>query len=193
MRVKLVFLTLIWIGFTIRLCVGTELHHHVYYYPLQPYIYEDTTSGQTTGMIVEILQNAMIYCIERQTGIKMRFHYYKIFEGHKDYTAFIQSNFQQGTGRVAEAKPPSYLWMGPFLSLDVPNPHHTWVNGAFQMALSPGAYVVADRDLVSWKWKMVEGIRNCRNYFVLAVLISICMGTIVYLIVSDTTLFSTTI
>eukprot|EP00111_Clytia_hemisphaerica_P009759 TCONS_00028612-protein len=165
------------------------LNHRIYYYPLKPYLYKDENTGQTKGLLLEIIEMAMVYCIERAQGIKMKFHWYQRFNNHSHYINLLQSNFFDNETRVTnfpEYSSSDYLWLGPFLSIevDVFNPTYTWVNRAFQLALSPGAYVILDRRHVSWKWKMWDGIKNCQNYLVLAVMLCICMGTLVYLIES---------
>ena len=163
------------------------LNHRIYYYPLKPYLYEDEKTGETKGLLREIIQMAMIYCIERAQGIKMKFHWYQRFDNHSHYIDLLQSDFFTNETQVTnfpEYRSSDYLWLGPFLSIEV-NASYTWVNRAFQLALSPGAYVIVDRRHVSWKWKMWDGIKNCQNYLVLAVMLCICMGTLVYLIVSE--------
>ena len=176
------------------------LEHRIYYYPMVPYLYEE--QNQTKGLLREIIENAMVYCIERAHGIKMKFHWYKRFRNHGDYINFLESPFFDPKifqSRIPEFNPlkNDYLWLGPFMSLEVntvvnENNTYEWVNRGFEMAISPGAYVIVNRDRVSWKGKLVVGIKDCQNYLALAILLCMCSGMLVYLIVSYLAFFPNT-
>lgn len=168
------------------------IEHRIYYYPVVPYIYME--QNQTKGLLREIIENAMVYCIERAKGIKMKFHWYQRFSNHSDYVNFLESPFfdpKIKQARIPEYNPAKldYLWLGPFVSLEVntvvdQNKTYEWVNRGFEIAMSPGAYVIINRDRVSWKGKLVEGIKDCQNYLALAILLCMCSGMLVFLIVS---------
>lgn len=170
----------------------TFIEHRIYYYPVVPYIYLE--QNQTKGLLREIIENAMVYCVERAQGIKMKFHWYQRFNNHSDYINFIESPFFNPN--IREERIPEYnstnrdyLWLGPFMSLEVDtvvdqNRTYGWVNRGFEIAMSPGAYVIVNRDRVSWKGKLVEGIKDCQNYLALATLLCMCSGMLVFLIVS---------
>ena len=164
------------------------MEHRIYYYPMVPYIYEE--DNQTKGMLKEIVENAMVYCVERAHGYKVRFHWYRRFHNYSDYISFIESPFyDKAHERIPEYNQSlgEYLWLGPFMSLEAhvaPGKEYQWVNRGFQLAVSPGAYVIVGKSRVSWVGKLVEGIKNCQNYLALAILLCMCAGMLVYLIVS---------
>ena len=161
------------------------LHHHVYYWNFKPYIYKsNSTKNGVDGMLPEILNTAFLYCRGQNEGVTMEFHYYNKLKSHKDYLKFIRSNFTRGEGLLKEVTPDSYLWLGPFLSTEVNSKNHSWVNRGLRLTESPTAHVIVLQSWINWKYKMLEGVKNCQDYLVLSCLVSICVGAIVFLLVS---------
>lgn len=157
--------------------------HHVFYWSIWPYIQQNVNDSHAAdGIIPDMLKKLFLYC---SAGLPSKYEFYPKFKNQDEYLEFIRSNFSRGVGILKDVPVNDtydYLWFLPFLSPEIENTAHSWVNSALRLVESTGAHVIVQRNLVSWKYKMLQGVQNSLNYLILSILMSVSVGTVVYLL-----------
>ena len=152
---------------------------HAVFWELKPFIFTNE-DGNIEGIIPHIFEQASVFCNARKPFIK----YVTRVESRQKFFQLSRSNISYGEGVLSGVDQKRAFW-APVLS-----PTHAKNDGflekkklrSFQLMKTQYISVIVRRDLISLPNKILRGIMACEQIFVIAILIAIIVGIILWII-----------
>ena len=152
---------------------------HAVFWEVKPFIFTNE-DGILEGIIPHIFEQASVFCNARKPFIR----YVTRIESRQKFFQLSHSNLSYGQGVLSGVDQKRAFW-APVLS-----PTHTKNDDfmkskklrSFQILKTQHISVIVRRDLISLPNKILRGIMACEQIFVIAILIAIIVGIVLWII-----------
>lgn len=153
---------------------------HAIFWEVRPFIFTNEETGTLEGIIPEIFEQASIFCNARKPFIR----YITRTASREEFFKLARSNLTYGEGVLSDVDRRRAFW-APVVS-PTNNKNDELLERkklrSFQILKTQHISVIVRRDLISLPNKIFRGIMACEQIFVLAILIAVIVGIILWII-----------
>ena len=162
--------------------VGTDSLLEAVYWEIKPFIFTNK-NGSVDGIIPKMFSEGQYYCPLSLNGSDLLNFVHKV-PTRKSFYDLIRSETPYGVHELSKIQKEKAFW-GPVLAYaERADKQHEEVRGlrSFQLMKSESIAVIVPRYMISLPNKILRGILSCQQIIVIALLLSVLFGIIVWMV-----------